>query len=127
MNIRKTLTASAAALTLAATIAATATPAEAKYGRNAAFFGGLAVGALALGALVHAFGWQADDYDRLAAGSLVGHLLECSGQSVGGNLSGDWSTVPSPWDLPYPIAEVTPDATAIITKPQGTSGIVCIG
>ena len=80
--------------------------------------------ALFLAPLVHEFGWAWDDWDRLAAGVLVGRLLECSGQSVGGNLSGDWSTIPDPWNLPYPIAEVSPDATALITKPAASGGRV---
>ena len=60
----------------------------------------------------------------IAAGVLVGHLLECSGQTAGGNFSGDWSTIPEPWNLPYPIAEVSPDATALITKPAASGGRV---
>ena len=51
-------------------------------------------GVLFLAPLVHEFGWAWDDWDRLAAGVLVGHLLECSGQTAGGNFSGDWSTIP---------------------------------
>src|SRR5262249_38934039 len=65
-----------------------------------------------------------DDWDRLAAGTLVGHLLECSGQSAGGNLSVDWASVPRPWDLPYPIAEVEERGTATITKPASSGGRV---
>jgi hypothetical protein len=55
---------------------------------------------------------------------LVGHLLECSGQTAGGNLSRHWADVPHPWDLPYPIAEVDADGSAVITKPQSSGGRV---
>ena len=79
--------------------------------------------ALALGALVHAFGWQADDYDRLAAGSLVGHLLECGPQVTGGVFT-DWESVPD-WDsIGYPIAECRADGAFTVGKPVGTGGIV---
>ena len=53
--------------------------------------------ALALGPCIHEFGWQADDYTRLAAGSLAGHLLECGPQATGGNFT-DWETLEGPLD-----------------------------
>ncbi len=74
--------------------------------------------------LVHEFGWAWDDWDRLAAATAVGHLCECSGQSTGGNLSGDWWTVPEPWTFGFPIAECEPDGSAVITKAAGTGGRV---
>jgi len=46
--------------------------------------------ALALGPLVHEFGWAADDWDRLAAGTVAGHILECGAQSTGGNFTRFW-------------------------------------
>ena len=79
--------------------------------------------ALALGALMHAFGWQAHEFDLLAAGSLVGHLLECGPQSTGGLLT-DWETVPGWESIGYPIAECLPDGRFYITKPEGTGGRV---
>ena len=93
-------------------------------GADIVITGRVADAALFLAPLVHEFGWVWDDWDRLAAGVLVGHLLECSGQTAGGNFSGDWSTIPEPWNLPYPIAEVRPDASAIITKPAASGGRV---
>ena len=93
-------------------------------GANVIITGRVADAALFLGPLAYEHGWAWDDWDRLAAGTLVGHLLECSGQSAGGNLSRDWWTIPRPWDLPYPIAEVEPDATAVITKPKSSGGRV---
>jgi Acyclic terpene utilisation family protein AtuA len=93
-------------------------------GADIVITGRVADASLFLAACVHAHGWAWDDWDRLAAGILVGHLLECSGQSLGGNYSGDWWALPHPWDLPYPIAQVEADGTAIISKPAGSGGRV---
>jgi hypothetical protein len=82
--------------------------------------------ALALGILMHKFGWAADDYDRLAAGSLVGHLLECGAQGVGG-LHTDWQDVPDWENIGYPIAECREDGSCVLTKPEGTGGLVIPG
>ena len=79
--------------------------------------------ALALGPLMHEFNWAADDYDRLAAGSLVGHLIECGTQCTGG-LFTDWQDVPGWDDMGFPIAECFADGSCIITKPAGTGGLV---
>ena len=79
--------------------------------------------ALALGILLHEFGWGHDEYDRLAAGSLVGHLLECGPQSTGG-LFTDWEQVPDWHNIGYPIAECRPDGSFVLTKPAGTGGLV---
>jgi hypothetical protein len=93
-------------------------------GADIVITGRVADASLFLAPLAYEHGWAWDDWDRLAAGILVGHLLECSGQSLGGNYSGDWWALPHPWDLPYPIARVEADATAIITKPAGSGGRV---
>lgn len=93
-------------------------------GADVVITGRVADASLFLGPLAHEHGWEWDDWDRLAAGTLVGHLLECSGQSLGGNYSGDWWAVPRPWDLPYPIARVGADGTAVITKPKASGGRV---
>ncbi len=74
--------------------------------------------------LVHEFGWAWDDWDRLAAGVAIGHLLECSGQVTGGNYSGRWWDNPDPDRIAFPIAEVEADGSAVITKPPGTGGMV---
>jgi len=79
--------------------------------------------AVTLGALVHEFGWRADDCDRLAAGSLAGHLIECGCQATGG-LFTDWREVPDWANLGYPVLECAADGSFVVTKPADTGGIV---
>ncbi len=79
--------------------------------------------AVTLGPLLHEFGWASDDFDRLAGGSLAGHIIECGCQATGG-LFTDWQSVPD-WDtIGYPIAECRADGSFTITKPPGTGGLV---
>jgi hypothetical protein len=80
--------------------------------------------AVALGPLIHEFGWQATDYDRLSAGSLVGHVVECGAQATGG-VSTDWEKVCGDWDrMGFPIAICKADGSFIATKPANTGGRV---
>jgi hypothetical protein len=80
---------------------------------------------LALGPLLHTFRWSLEDWDHLAAGTLVGHLLECGSQVTGGYFADPGiKDVPGMDNLGYPIAEVEPDGTFVITKPEGTGGLV---
>ena len=81
--------------------------------------------ALTLGPLVHEHGWAWDDWDRLAAGIVAGHVLECGAQATGGNYT-DWKRVP-PLDVGYPIAEVAKDGSFVLTKHPGTGGRVSRG
>ena len=81
--------------------------------------------ALVLAPLIHEFGWQVDELDKLAQGSLAGHLLECGPQSTGGLLT-DWQTVESWVNIGYPIAEVSADGNFVLTKPAGSDGLVNI-
>jgi hypothetical protein len=96
------------------------------HGADIVITGRCADSALALGILMHEFDWPADDYDRLAAGSLVGHLLECGAQGVGG-LHTDWERVPNWENIGYPIAECHRDGSFVITKPADTGGLVTPG
>lgn len=93
-------------------------------GADIVLTGRVADAALFLAPLVHEFNWNWDDYDKLAQGLTVGHLLECSGQASGGNFGGDWQSIPDVAHIGYPIAEVSADGTAVITKPPGTGGLV---
>jgi hypothetical protein len=95
-------------------------------GADIVITGRVADAALFLGPLIYEHGWGPEDWDLLSAGMLVGHLLECSGQVAGGNFSGEWWTIPDPWKLPYPIAEVSADGAAVITKPKASGGRVDI-
>ena len=82
--------------------------------------------ALALGALIHEYGWARDDWDRLAAGTVVGHLIECGAQVTGGTFT-DWRTVEGWANIGSPIAECSADGSCIITKPDGSGGMVSFG
>ncbi len=82
--------------------------------------------AVTLGVLMHEFGWRADsaeDLDKLAGGSLAGHIIECGAQATGG-LFTDWQTVPDWANIGYPIVECSADGSFISTKPAGTGGLV---
>lgn len=76
-----------------------------------------------LGALIHEFGWKYDDWDLLAAGSAIGHLIECGCQVTGGTFT-DWRDVPDWANIGFPIAECEADGTCVITKPDNTGGLV---
>ncbi len=87
--------------------------------------GRVADSALALGPLVHTFGWKTDDWRRLAAGTLAGHLLECGSQITGGYFADPpYKNVPGLAEVGYPIAEIDSDGGIVVTKPEGTGGRV---
>lgn len=82
--------------------------------------------ALVLGPLQYEFGWAADDWDRLAAGIVAGHLIECGAQVSGGNHQADWKSVPGLDQVGYPVVVVDESGTVTLTKPPGTGGRVSV-
>ncbi len=78
---------------------------------------------ITLAPMMHHFGWAADDWDRMAAGIIAGHILECGAQSTGGNFT-DWQDVPSFHNVGYPIVEVSEDGSFVVTKHPNTGGLI---
>ena len=83
--------------------------------------GRVADASLTLGPAVHEFGWSWDDWDRLCAGTVAGHLIECGAQATGG-LWCNWQEVPDLANVGYPLVEMAEDGTFTITKPPLTGG-----
>src|SRR6202453_1191357 len=81
---------------------------------------------LALAPMVYEFGWKSDDWDRLAAGTIAGHTVECGAQCTGGNCQVDWENIPNFAIIGYPIIEAEPDGDFVITKHAGTGGRVTV-
>ena len=79
--------------------------------------------ALTLAACIHEFGWQPEQLNLLAAGSLVGHLIECGPQLTGGNFT-DWQQVHDYYNIGYPLARVTASGECVLSKPDNTTGLV---
>jgi len=81
---------------------------------------------LTLAPMIYEFGWKRDDWDKLAAGTVAGHILECGGQASGGNFSADWKSVPDMAHIGFPIAEAYPSGEIVITKHKNTGGLVTV-
>jgi hypothetical protein len=81
---------------------------------------------LTLAPMLHEFGWAEDDWDRIAAGTVAGHINECGAQCTGGNCLVDWEHIPNMADPGYPIVEVGEDGTFVVTKHEGTGGRVTV-
>src|SRR5204863_2932792 len=81
---------------------------------------------LTLAPLIHEFGWAIDDWNKLAAGTIAGHIIECGAQCSGGNCQYEWRSIPNLADVGFPIVEASPDGTFVITKHERTGGWIII-
>jgi hypothetical protein len=79
---------------------------------------------LTLAPMIYEFGWAWDDWNKLAAGVVAGHINECGGQATGGNFLGVWQQLPNLAEIGFPIIEAYPDGTFVVTKHDGTGGAV---
>jgi Acyclic terpene utilisation family protein AtuA len=96
-----------------------------ELGANVVITGRVTDTAVTLAPMIHEFGWAADDWNRLAAGIVAGHIIECGTQCTGGNFT-DWHKVKSLSNLGFPLVEATPDGTFTVTKHPGTGGLVTV-
>ncbi len=80
--------------------------------------------ALTLAPAIHVYGWGRDDHDSLAAGMVAGHIIECGAQVTGGNSLADWRSLSDLDEIGYPIVEMEPDGSFVVTKHSGTGGRV---
>ncbi|HYR75874.1 MAG TPA: acyclic terpene utilization AtuA family protein [Pyrinomonadaceae bacterium] len=81
---------------------------------------------LTLAPMIHEFGWAADNWNRLAAGTIAGHIIECGAQCSGGNCQYEWRSIPNLANIGFPIVEAAPDGTFVVTKHERTGGWVII-
>ncbi len=92
-------------------------------GADVVITGRVADPSLTAGIAQHEFGWSSTDYDRLAAATVGGHLLECGTQVCGG-ISTDWLAMPDPANMGFPVIELSEEGALVVTKPAGTGGAV---
>src|SRR5262245_12439729 len=92
-------------------------------GARVVITGRVADASLTLAPAAQAFGWKHDDWDRLAAGTVAGHLIECGAQATGG-LWCNWTEAPDLANVGYPIADIEADGSFVIAKPAGSGGAV---
>jgi hypothetical protein len=97
-----------------------------RAGADVVITGRVTDASLTLGPAAARFGWARDDYDALAGATAAGHVLECGAQATGGNYS-FFTEIPDLTHPGFPIAEIYPDGTSVITKHPGTGGAVSVG
>ncbi|MGB7200641.1 MAG: acyclic terpene utilization AtuA family protein [Pyrinomonadaceae bacterium] len=95
-------------------------------GANVIVGGRLTDTGLTLAPLMHEFGWSFDDWDKVSAGTIAGHIIECGAQSSGGNCQYDWQNIPDMANIGFPIIEASPSGEFIVTKHDNTGGRVNI-
>jgi hypothetical protein len=96
-----------------------------EMGANVIVTGRVTDTAVTLAPMIHHFGWEPDDWDRLAAGVIAGHIIECGTQCTGGNFT-DWWRVPSFERMGYPLVEASADGSFVVTKHPGSGGLVSV-
>ena len=81
---------------------------------------------LTLAPLMHEFGWTFEDWNKVATGTIAGHIIECGAQCSGGNCQYDWANIPDLANVGFPIVEAFPNGEFVITKHEGTGGRVSV-
>ncbi|MEP1150590.1 MAG: acyclic terpene utilization AtuA family protein [Balneola sp.] len=94
-----------------------------KLGADVIITGRVTDTGLTLAPMIHEFGWEADDFDKMSVGTIAGHILECGAQASGGNFT-DWEKVEDFADIGFPIVEAYPSGEFFVTKHEGTGGLV---
>ncbi|MBP9110612.1 MAG: DUF1446 domain-containing protein [Pyrinomonadaceae bacterium] len=93
-------------------------------GANVIVGGRLTDTGLTLAPLMHEFGWSFEDWDKVSAGTIAGHIIECGAQSSGGNCQYEWQSIPDMANIGFPIIEASPNGEFVVTKHDGTGGRV---
>ena len=97
-----------------------------RQGANVVVTGRSTDTALTMAPLRYEFGWKRDDWNRLAAGIIAGHIIECGAQCSGGNCLADWRTIPDLANVGYPLVDASEDGSFIVTKHPGTGGRISL-
>ncbi len=97
-----------------------------KQGADIVITGRVTDTGLTLAPMIYEFGWDMNNFDLMAAGTVAGHILECGGQASGGNFLGRWQDVPELANIGFPIAEAYPNGEFFITKHEHTGGLVSV-
>jgi hypothetical protein len=95
-------------------------------GANVVVTGRVTDTGLTLGPIFHEFGWSPEDWDKVAAGTVAGHIIECGAQASGGNLLRGWRAVKGMENPGFPIIEASADGSFLVTKHPGTGGVVSV-